>query len=112
MSAIRARGSAGFPGKRVRHRPPCRLTRGNRQLCHPVGDRRVTAARLVGQETSGRGSQAVVFEHLKCRDEERLPTSSSLQNWPICAGTATRAEPMLRRTESALPARLHCLAQC
>ena len=37
----------------------CRLTRGNRQPCHPVGDRRVATARLAGQKLTegqpGRG---------------------------------------------------------
>ena len=32
---------------------------GNRQSCHPVGDRRVATARLAGKRTDGRGSQAV-----------------------------------------------------
>ena len=39
----------------------CRLTRGNRKPCHPVGDRRVATARLAGQKTDGRGSQAVAW---------------------------------------------------
>ena len=39
----------------------CGLTRGNRQPCHPVGDRRMATARLAGQKTDGRGSQAVAL---------------------------------------------------
>jgi hypothetical protein len=39
----------------------CHLTRGNQQPCHPVGGRRVTTARLAGQETDGRASQAVAL---------------------------------------------------
>jgi hypothetical protein len=39
----------------------CGLTRENRQLCHPVGDRRMATARLAGQKTDGRGSQAVAL---------------------------------------------------
>ena len=33
----------------------CHLTRGNRQPCQPVGDRRMATARLAGQELTGGG---------------------------------------------------------
>jgi hypothetical protein len=48
-------------GLRVPLRVLCPLTRENWQPCRPVGDRRVATARLAGQNTGGRGSQAVAW---------------------------------------------------
>jgi hypothetical protein len=60
----------------------CRLTRGNRQPRHPVGDRRVATARLAGQKLTGGAARP---RHCAC------PSSRGCRAYTRCM-SATREE--------------------